>query len=122
MATSAVVLFLHLVLASGISKRLATRLFSSNKKTEESSPVHIPVDERSHIAQLGGRVIFGFIVARLLSCLALLGLSVVTLVLHHKGGISRYESHDWLQIALCGTYVSPSCYLSYVTISRKRRR
>lgn len=92
-------LFLHLVFTSAPVKKLAARLFSRGN-AGESAPSNLSSIEASHIEQLGGSVIFGYLVARLLTSLALLGLSVATVILHHSA------SHDWLEVGLCGVYVS----------------
>lgn len=102
-AVSIVALFLHLLLTLKPAKSLATRTFSANETVEEEIS---PVEEKSHVEQLGGSVIFGFLVARLLSSLTLLGLSVATLVRHHGASTTQFDSYRWEQIAICGAYVS----------------
>ena len=105
-AVSVVVLFLHWVVVSGPVQRLVTRLFSSNQDEQEDGPSDVLLVEKSHVEKLGGTVIFGYLIARLLSCLALLGLSIATLLLQHDQNILKYGVGDWLQLGLCGVYVS----------------
>lgn len=110
---SVVILVLHLLFTSAPVKKLATRLFSSGN-VEGSTPSSPSPPEKSHIEQLGGSVIFGYLIARLLTSLALLGLSVATVILHHR------VSHDWLQVGLCGVYVSLSVCLAAIGIGADR--
>ena len=62
---------------------------------------------RKHIDELGGPVIFGWRLARLLACAALLALSVYTVILnpHQARGASEAKYSRWLQISLTVVYV-----------------
>lgn len=111
-ALSIFALLVHLILLSRPVKSLAMRLFTSNDTPEEEHPTRVSVVGKSHVEQLGGPVIFGFLVARLVSCLTLLGLSVVTSVRLHDGPGSHLDTLDWLQIAICGVYVSATLTLN----------
>lgn len=61
-----------------------------------------------HIKHLGGPTIIAFQVIRLISCLALFGLSLyTTLSTSDNGEVSRrWRVQDLPQIAVCATYVS----------------
>lgn len=62
---------------------------------------------RKHIDELGGFVIFGWRLARLLACVALCALSVYTVILDPQPARGASESHysRWLQISLTVVYV-----------------
>lgn len=62
---------------------------------------------RKHINELGGLVIFGWRLARLLACAALLALSVYTVILnpHQARDASEARYFRWLQISLTVVYV-----------------
>lgn len=84
-------------------------------------------DVKTHIESMGGPTIFAYKVLRLVGCLVLVVLTIVTLVIDeeereksdgfgvarkkHKGrkkkkSKSGFTDAEWLQVALCLTYVS----------------
>ncbi|PCH33304.1 hypothetical protein WOLCODRAFT_135046 [Wolfiporia cocos MD-104 SS10] len=106
---SVAVLLLHSIARSRLVKALCVRLrpyeavLVDDNEVEETQSSDI-IEEHSnavgrHVAQLGGPVIVTFGVARLLSCLSLLGMSIYTVI-----AVTTGENDIWPQIALCGTY------------------
>ena len=95
------------------------------RRTTKSADTHEPVDVptehvssaeeqhapksgvRKHIDELGGLIIFGWRLARLLACAALCALSVYTVILdpHPARGASELHYSRWLQISLTVVYV-----------------
>ena len=95
-ATSAVILVLHIALLSKTIKRLYTRLIP-NSKPDDSEPFTPARDQadypagrvQRHIASHGGTAIFAHSILKLIGCLALLGLSISTIMLEDKGPIDK---------------------------------
>lgn len=115
------------------ARKLFSRVLST--KTEETLPEPeqaIPAagffaEAREHIAIHGGPVIFAHMLARLVGCLALLGLTITTLILdernkseadeigvtgkwgkkpkNKRGRSPAFSTDEWLQVAMCITYV-----------------
>jgi hypothetical protein len=90
-AASAVILILHIALLSKTIKWLYTRLIPKSKlhNTEPSTPARDQVDYptsrvQRHIASHGGAAVFAHSALRLIGCLALLGLSISTIMLEYK--------------------------------------
>jgi hypothetical protein len=138
-AASAVILILHI--ASKTIKWLYTRLTLNPKpnNTEPFTPARDQADYpasriQRHIASHGGAAVFAYSVLRLIGCLALLGLSISTIMLEYKGPIDNeffvmarkhlgkeYWRHGYstnagfceaerLQVALCMTTVHKPTY------------
>ncbi|KAH6916807.1 ATP-binding cassette transporter [Coprinopsis sp. MPI-PUGE-AT-0042] len=91
---SAVVLVLHVILASSRARKLWARItrrevVQENRADEpvfaHRNETDITNDFAEHVAQHGGFTIFSFRVLRLLSCLVLLGLSVYTAIKDEDG-------------------------------------
>jgi hypothetical protein len=88
-AISAFALILHIVFLSKTVRRLYARLFYQNlpsvdePSSERSQSLNVGffIEAKEHIAKHGGFVIYAHQVVRLACCLALLGLSLATLIL-----------------------------------------
>jgi hypothetical protein len=87
-------LLLHIVLLSKPTRRLHSRLFRSNaplddlglnEQTPQSSAAGFLSEAKEYVAKHGGATIFAYKTARLVGCLALLGLSLATLILVDSG-------------------------------------
>lgn len=128
-AASAFILILHIILLSKPLKKLYNRLSPSSEPSVEQTtaipPTGVVPEFKEHISQHGGPTIFAFKVARFLGCLALLGLSVTSLVIdeiskttdvgiagkwgkkhkNKKQPSPALSIEEWLQAAMCMTYV-----------------
>ncbi len=141
-AISALILVVHRVACSAIVQRLATRLLVFRKppiEQEESDDAQLEIvssphegivnDIKTHIVSLGGPTIFVYKILRLLGCLALVALTIATLIIndyHDSSGNNfvaglkkrkgkkkskskkpseSFSSSEWLQISLCLAYV-----------------
>ncbi|CAK5280078.1 unnamed protein product [Mycena citricolor] len=141
-AISAVIFLTHLFLASAWGRKL--RSFFAKPSADESSTQPAPpvfavgwsTEVKEHIAHQGGAVIFTFRLVRLVSSLALLGLSIATLALpggsgaggsfgkwskkHARKPHGKLSSLEWLQIGISLTFFYTSI-LSLVTVAARRR-
>lgn len=106
------VLLVQLILRSTPVKKLHARFSGPHATLTDEDEVEnsaqntsgpSPVVDR-HVGQLGEPIIFGFRLARLLCCLALLGMYAFTAV---RGALDGLSPSVWLQVAACGVYVSP---------------
>ncbi|OCH85242.1 hypothetical protein OBBRIDRAFT_807663, partial [Obba rivulosa] len=114
-SVSAVLYLLHLILLSKPVEALRARIFIPKAALAEdvSSESTITADDaepplvRGHVESLGGPVIFAFRCARLLCCLALLALSVLTVVAPkvRKSHSESFTSSRPFNLSLCGVYV-----------------
>lgn len=139
-AFSAFLLVAHLIIASKPVQQLLGRIFSSKGGDPDPSdappvepspePPHAGIvsEVKAHIKSLGGSTIFLYKIVRLVGCLALVGLTIATVVRDEKGtakadAIDVLKKHwgkkgkharrndgftdrEWLQVTLCLTYVS----------------
>ena len=136
-AFSILLLLLHALLSSKLVRRpVASKQPSEAIDEEEEEAITEPAasphagiinDIKTHVHSMGGPVIFTYKVLRLLGCLVLVVLTIVTLVIDeeqrtgtlgfgvakkkHKGsrkgkGGAGFTKAEWLQIALGLTYVS----------------
>ncbi|TFK46964.1 multidrug resistance-associated ABC transporter [Heliocybe sulcata] len=156
---SLAVLVIHLIVASGVFQKLYRRVRpakateaeeeeEADEQEQETQPVVPPSglgqEFKEHVRSHGGLTIYLFKVARLVLTLALLGFSVVTLILEEKQDASKdsidvFGKHwgkkpkhkhspgeaiftplEWLQFALCMTFVYTSI-LGFVSVSAKPR-
>lgn len=94
-ALSAFVLLLHIVLLSKPVRTLHSRLFRSNgpladinpnEPNPQSSAAGFVAEAKEYVAKQGGATIYAFKITRLVGCLALLGLSLATLILAESEG------------------------------------
>ena len=76
------------------------------------------------VDNLGGRIVFAFKFAQLLSILGLLGISLAQLVLQPRDTTSRdfFGSTHIVQAAQCVLYVSSSCSMNMITANAPHRR
>ncbi|EMD41580.1 hypothetical protein CERSUDRAFT_110129 [Gelatoporia subvermispora B] len=129
-ALSAALLLLHVAFHSKPAKILRSKLSASHTISSDDASsdtvVASGVDERSrirrHVDDLGGPTIFAFRLARLLSVVALLALSAVTVI---SSGIRKAHSGAstqsvWFSVSLCGVYVL-ALLLSIATIAGGQR-
>ncbi|KAJ7119364.1 hypothetical protein C8R43DRAFT_1112474 [Mycena crocata] len=76
---------------------------------------------QKHIAHHGGGVIFGFRLVRVIACLALLALSLVSANISDKWGQkSALSTLEGLSVTMCLVYLY-AAFLALVTVSAKRR-
>lgn len=137
-AASAVILILHVILLSNPAKKIYRRLLPKSRHSESEPsatdlsqgiyPASFFGQVKEHISLHGGVVIFTFKVLRLVGCLALLGVSLATLILEETGKIDdmlygitgkwgkKHRKHkhskneqftqaEWVQVALVLTSV-----------------
>ncbi|TDL28857.1 P-loop containing nucleoside triphosphate hydrolase protein [Rickenella mellea] len=154
-ALSAIFLTLHLVFTSGPVKKIIARIFprSNAVDPEDNSslpnatppPLHAGVvyEVKERIKLMGGSTIFLYKILRLLGCLALVGLTIATLVVDegkpenktsfmvqmkkHWGKKKKRRStdegfshHEWLQISVLLTYLYTTL-LALVAVAGPRR-
>ncbi|KAJ6574692.1 hypothetical protein B0H19DRAFT_1371649 [Mycena capillaripes] len=146
-SASAVLLVIHLFLASVWGRKLHAFVFrSSEPEVVDPIPAVHPVgliaEVKEHVLQHGGPVIFAFKLVRLVSCLALLGLSIASLAITEANKSSTGQANifgkwgkkhpkknraspplsvtEWLQLAICMTFFYSSI-LAITTVSAKRR-
>ncbi|KAJ6501692.1 hypothetical protein C8R47DRAFT_1193380 [Mycena vitilis] len=142
-SASAVLLLLHLFLASVWGRKLRAFVFRTSEPEVVDPAPPLPsglfAEVKEHIAQHGGTAIFVFKLVRLVACLALLGLSIASLALTeaNKSGTSilgkwgkkhpkknRSSSTlsvtEWLQVAMCMSFFYSSV-LAITTVFAKRR-
>lgn len=127
-AASILVLLLHVI---GNTPPVR-KLFRRPNVSVEEPPAHAQSESfvqeiKLHIREHGGAVIYAYMVARLIGTLALLGLSIVTLVLDefkrvgrqedvvtfgkwgkkypNKKYGTRFSNREWLEAGLCLTFV-----------------
>ncbi|KAJ7462775.1 P-loop containing nucleoside triphosphate hydrolase protein [Mycena galericulata] len=142
-AASAILLLVHLFLASAWGRKL--RAFVSKTREPDVTdvapalPVGFTAEVKAHIADHGGIVIFAFKLVRVVACLTLLGLSIASLALSEankseatilgkwgkKHPKKKHESSalsvsEWLQVGLCMAFFYASI-LAVGTVSAKRR-
>ncbi|EMD41584.1 hypothetical protein CERSUDRAFT_110134 [Gelatoporia subvermispora B] len=130
-ALSAALLLLHIASHSELVKFLRSKLSASHTVSADDASSSETVvtsgdDERScirrHVDDLGGPTIFAFRLGRLLSVVALLALSTVTVI---SSGIRKAHSGAsnqsvWFSVSLCGVYVL-ALLLSIATIAGGQR-
>lgn len=110
-AASALVLSLQLLFrAAPVQKFLAklTNAETHAKSDEDIESSGTDGQSSSHIARLGGPVIFSFKVVRLLSCLTLFALSIAKLIVDDGKDDSRLSldiDSRWVAFGFIGTYV-----------------
>ena len=126
-------------MASGILLIAQVILYSlDNTRQDAAEETLVAVNEETrsnwfdrkiipHVHNHGGPVIFGFKIARLIGCLALLCLSLATLFLHSGDSIYWELLWDWdkievvlfnnlPQVAISATFVSDyNIYIMYIT-------
>ncbi|KAJ7139685.1 hypothetical protein C8R44DRAFT_867802 [Mycena epipterygia] len=146
-AASAVLLLLHLFLASAWGRKLRAFVFRRPEPevvdpVPALHPVGLVAEIKEHVAHHGGAVIFAFKLVRLSACLALLGLSIASLALtearkseagqpsvfgkwgkkHPKKprGDTVLSVTEWLQVAMCMAFFYASL-LAIGTVAAKRR-
>ena len=106
---SALVLSLQFISLAPPVKRLHAKLTKSevsSRPGEDVEAVGADGQRPSHIARLGGPVIFAFKTARLLCTLALLALSIASLAVNGTDDSSE-DSYNprWIAFGIIGTYV-----------------
>lgn len=143
MLASSITLFLHIILASRPAQKLISRIRGSTiDNLSESDAPHAQTDNslgaeiRRRIASLGGGTIFAYVIVRLLACLALLGLSIASLVIAETSEIQSgdvsplgkwgkkhrsknprspaFSVEEWLDVAMCITFVSHPKFLLFL--------
>ncbi|OCH84366.1 multidrug resistance-associated ABC transporter [Obba rivulosa] len=129
-SVSAALLLLHLVLRSKAVKALRAIVFTSKAApVEDTSPEFtIAADEAEpphvggHVESVGGPVIFIFRCARLLCCLALLTLSMLTVIIPNvdKAHSGPFTSCRGLDLSLCGVYAYATL-LSLVSVLARQQ-
>lgn len=130
---SATVLVLRGILSSGVVQGLSQSEDEVEDEVEDinvepavSSLTGIISDIKAHVQSMGGPITFSYKILRLLGCLVLVVLSIVTLVVDgeervsskgsegtkkHRGRKKKtskpgFTDAEWLQVALSLTYVS----------------
>ena len=131
MVASVILLLLHIVFASkSIRKWLGKASDEEPVQQTSASPTTLVAELKQHVKEHGGPVIYAFMLARLLGSLALLGLSIFSLVIDEVKKLNiqieedvsvagkwskkhpkrRYGTHfskrEWLEAAVCLTFVS----------------
>ncbi|KAK0480768.1 hypothetical protein IW261DRAFT_1474488 [Armillaria novae-zelandiae] len=145
-SVSAVVFLLQIVFSSRRVRRLFQRSTVAPTADEEPQPDPEPVvqpagyfqDLKEHVSQSGGARIFTYRVLRLVGCLALLGLSITTLVLdveenelttsgkwgkkHKKKprGDRWLKPREWLAASLCLTFLY-TFLLAIISVTARKR-
>ncbi|KII93466.1 hypothetical protein PLICRDRAFT_35686 [Plicaturopsis crispa FD-325 SS-3] len=151
---SAILVLLHLVLASKPVRKLFAAISPPKSAPPEEDvdgtsprirPAGLFADAKEHVADHGGATIFTFKLVRFLGSLALLGLSIATLILEEEGSTTGDESwltkhgkhwgkhhpkksgrkygfskNEWLQVATCITFTYASL-LALISVSVKPR-
>ncbi|KAI0774725.1 multidrug resistance-associated ABC transporter [Trametes elegans] len=116
---SALILSLQLISRAPLVQRLRAKLTGSDalaKTGEDLEAVGNDGEVPSHVVQLGGPVIFGFKLARLLFTLALLALSIASLAVNGAEDDSEYSYNSrWVAFGLVGTYAYASL-LAFITV------
>ncbi|KAK0473305.1 hypothetical protein IW261DRAFT_1342846 [Armillaria novae-zelandiae] len=147
-ATSVALLILHILLIWTPVRRFISRLQKNKNISDnnrESQPTTqsfgILAEVREHVALHGGPTIFFYTVLKFLGSLALLGLSVASLVLDeqdrthdnvglygkwgkkHKGKKEHsqaFTNEEWLEASLCLTFLYTS-FLALIAVTAKSR-
>ncbi|KAK0478556.1 hypothetical protein IW261DRAFT_1551827 [Armillaria novae-zelandiae] len=147
-AASAALLILHILLIWTPVRRFISRLQKNKNISDnnrESQPTTqsfgILAEVREHVALHGGPTIFFYMVLKFLGSLALLGLSVASLVLDeqdrthdnvglygkwgkkHKGKKEHsraFTNEEWLEASLCLTFLYTS-FLALIAVTAKSR-
>ncbi|TBU23091.1 hypothetical protein BD311DRAFT_811015 [Dichomitus squalens] len=105
---SAFVLTLQLIACSTPVRKILARISKADIDGDGADDIKATGSNgqpRSHVAKLGGPVIYGFKVVRFLSTLAPLGLSIATLILSDRNDDSEYSFDSrWVSFGLIGTY------------------
>ncbi|TBU53541.1 hypothetical protein BD310DRAFT_937787 [Dichomitus squalens] len=118
---SAFVLALQLTARATPVRRILARLSKSDVEGDGTDDIEATGSDGqplSHVAKLGGPVIYGFKVVRFLSTLTLLGLSIATPILNDRNDDSEYSFDPrWVAFGFIGTYayVSLLGFASLVT-------
>lgn len=112
--TSLAILLLQLVFRSGPVQHLYAKLARSDacpKVGEDVESNGSGGQVTSHVAELGGPVIFAFKLLRFFSCLALLALSVAEIVLRDEDveGVESSMGSRWVVVGLTAAYVCRFC-------------
>lgn len=139
-SVSATILIVNITFSSNAFKRLQSRVFqrpSSFELDDSGHDVHVAnlsAEFRVHISHHGGGIIFAYKVARLVGCLALLGLSTYPFALdvdvsnpqglgsQGKWGKKHKHMHkgydlsvkEWLDLSMCMNYV---CSVHFSVVS-----
>ncbi|KAI0329604.1 multidrug resistance-associated ABC transporter [Cubamyces sp. BRFM 1775] len=121
---SALVLSLQFICLAPPVKRLHAKLTKSEVSSTTSEDVEaagVDGQRPSHIARLGGPVIFAFKAARLLCTLALLALSIASLAINGADDSSE-DSYNprWIAFGIIGTYAYASLLAFMSIISNPR--
>ena len=134
---SSVILLLHIVSQAKLFRKLLGPLSQAQVSADDVPPEELPsthlagffAEAKDHVLKHGGLAIFAYKLARLIGCLAFLGLSLATLILEEKdtnkpSGLHMYGKwgkkpknkrgrHDhllseaeWRQAAMCASAVS----------------
>ncbi|KAI0750650.1 hypothetical protein C8Q80DRAFT_1097969 [Daedaleopsis nitida] len=120
-AASALVLSLQLLLRAAPVQKVFAKLTKSaaNVKSDEDLESSGTAGQSpSHIARLGGPVIFSFKVIRLLSCFTLLALSIAHLIVNDRKDDSRLAldiDSRWVAFGFIGTYAYASL-LAFISV------
>lgn len=114
---SVVLLSLQLIARAPPVQRIYAKLTRTDlpaKQGEDVEATGNPTERPSHVARLGGPVIFAFKVSRLLCSVALLALSITSLAISGTQGDDEYSHNSrWVAFGLVGTYVrSPTTRLN----------
>lgn len=105
-AASALELLLHVVLVCGpVRKLYSGPILSKDDLSEVPADPSTSSKLTAHVTAHGGHAIFAYKVARMVGCLALLGLSSASLILDGKNQSAQPSQSDWLQLALIVSYV-----------------
>ncbi|KAF7368865.1 ATP-binding cassette transporter [Mycena venus] len=124
-AVSSLTLLVSLLWESRLGRSLRATLFKIVPLDSETSQSPSTASEESiasHITEHGGKTIFAFNVARLITCLALLGISTAASMLDEEDqerstlASPRFGLHKYLQSAMCGLYFY-AAFLAILSIS-----
>ncbi|THU88444.1 P-loop containing nucleoside triphosphate hydrolase protein [Dendrothele bispora CBS 962.96] len=140
-AASVLFLLLHIVLVSRMVRKWLGRASHEEPVQTPPMPVGLAAEVKEHVEEHGGPVIYAYMLARLLGSLALLGLSITSLVIDEikkldvqsedevsiagkKGRRRRYgtqfSKREWLEAAMCLTFLYTSL-LALISVTAKPR-
>ncbi|KAF9458727.1 P-loop containing nucleoside triphosphate hydrolase protein [Collybia nuda] len=147
---SCMIILVHLTFASSLHKRLRNYIFSTNPPSvdsgerptsgiEPSASTEPSAEIQANIAEHGGISIHTYKVVRFCGCLALLAISIYSTEASNYGsqgidifgkwgknhktrkpGSPKFSTRDWLEVAMCMTYLYTSA-LALISVSTKRR-
>ncbi|KAI0068087.1 hypothetical protein BV25DRAFT_1834393 [Artomyces pyxidatus] len=147
-AASALILTVRVLFSFGPLKKLREHFWSSEEEVEwpidsDTTRTGLISAVRAHVNKFGGSTIYLFKLTRLLSVLTLLGLSIATFLQdeeghaqppsslskhwgkkhkHHKNhDDSQFTKHEWLDLALCMTYLYAS-FLAVLSVTATFKR